>query len=78
MYASAELLGNTQRTAAHSFTTVLESLDLAAQEAKREVLYDTLEVSVERRVVDDITLSSDNIRSFTGYTIIAVSAECVL
>ena len=77
MIATTELDGGTQRTAAISLERVLASLDLAAYESGREVLYDTLKVSIDRKLREEQTLTG-RVDYFITDTIVTASAECLL
>lgn len=55
LFASVELDGTSQRSAEASFGRVTFELQHQALEAPRHVLWDTLELSIETEVDEDIT-----------------------
>lgn len=76
LYASAPLNGDSMGLAQLSFGTALSLLRVKGADEGREVLFDTLEVEIERNTVD-VSSIADSGRAST-YVTITVSAEAVL
>lgn len=76
LFASASLVGDDKGHAAMSFATALTNLEVEAKKQGREVLFDTLEVGIERDVRDERTITGGHLNVST-YAIITVSAEAV-
>jgi hypothetical protein len=79
LYVSAPLDGTTDISAAESFSMAISNLVVAGQESGREVLFDTLEVTIDRETVDDGT-TWDRINrqsTISTFATITASAEAV-
>ena len=74
--ASVYLDGETKASAGKSFATALDNLENEARIQRREVLFDTLNVSIERYQTDNRTLMGNRSEAFTRAEI-TVSAEAV-
>jgi hypothetical protein len=57
LFATGTLAGRTRTSAVESFDSALKALEDAATKEDREVLYDTLEVSIERDHMEEGTLT---------------------
>lgn len=76
LYASEILDGSDFESALKSFEEALRSLEQESALEQREVLYDTLEASIERITESNVWLSARPTREST-YSIINVSASAV-
>lgn len=77
LYASAGLVGETAASALESVRLAFAVLETDAKRNGREVLFDTLELSIER-VTDDVRTLTDVASSkVSTFTSIVVSAEAV-
>ena len=77
IYASAPLDGTTAMTTSQSLTDAIIALGKEGQRLERIVLFDTLEVSVERATADDRTIMEALTRTSQTFVSIEVSAEAV-
>lgn len=76
LYATATLNGETALTAAASLHEAILNLAKRGDSEGRLVLFDTLDVAIERRTVDDRTFFADHSK-VQSYVSIEVSAEAV-
>lgn len=74
IFATSSLDGETHITAGASLGHALTLLQEEGERQGREVLFDTLEVSIEREEIDDFTYDS---RTRAVFPTIVVSAEAV-
>lgn len=77
LYASNGLVGNTLASATASFAQALANLEAAGKREGREVLFDTLNVEIERSSVETSTIGGESTVEAT-FTTINVDAEAVL
>lgn len=75
LYATATLNGETALTAAASLHEAILNLAKRGDSEGRLVLFDTLDVTIERRTVDDRTFADHS--KTQSYVSIEVSAEAV-
>jgi len=75
LYASASLDGDGRASVMRSLEEALASLELKASSEDREVLFDTLDISIERTKFDDRTFLDALSDTYVTYAEIAVSAE---
>jgi len=78
MFASYPLDGTTIESTAASFSAALSQLEQNALRMDREVLYDTLEVEIERSQVEDISFSDVSTHRVISTVSIVVGAEAFL
>jgi len=78
MFASYPLDGTTIESTATSFAAALSQLEQNALRMDREVLYDTLEVEIERGQVEDISFSDASTQRVITTVSIVVGAEAFL
>jgi hypothetical protein len=74
LYGSAPLDGDNLGTSVKSFAAALNDLEVGAAKQNRDVLYDTLEVELDK--IEERTIMSAH--STLVATVINVSAEAVL
>jgi hypothetical protein len=78
LYASFPLQGADSESAALSLKGAIVELEKEGKHQGREILYDTLDVAIERTVSDVRTLMDAGPNLSSAYTNIQVSAEAVL
>lgn len=77
IFASAPLDGTDSVTTAMSFQHAIVNLGMQGHQAKRIVLFDTLEVSIERSTMDERTIMDALSKTVQTFASIEVSAEAV-
>lgn len=77
IFASAPLNGTDAVTTATSLQEAIVNLGVQGQRAKRVVLFDTLEVSIERSTMDERTIMDALPKTVQTFASVEVSAEAV-
>lgn len=77
VYASAQLNGTSEISTGQSLLKAIDNLSIEGSRQGREILFDTLDISIDREAVDDRTLMGAGSR-ISANTTIQVSAEGVL